>query len=156
MSEQGKKEENLISRRDVIRGSIAATAALAAGSMGSAMAASGHQHMHHGSKNQHLINTAMDCIKDGNACLDHCMQSFKTGDTTLAECAESVNKMLAMCTAVSQMASYNAENLGELAKVCMKECEACKAECDKHASKHEICKMCADSCKACAKACKSV
>ena len=155
MAQQEKREEVLISRRDVIRGSIAATAALAAGSMGSAVAATGH--MHHGSnKNQHVIDTAMDCIKDGNACLDHCMQSFKTGDTSLADCAESVNKMLAMCTAVSQMAAYNAENLGELAKVCMKECEACKSECDKHASKHEACKMCADSCKECAKACQSV
>jgi hypothetical protein len=33
-------------------------------------------------------------------------------------------------------------------------CEACAAECDKHAEHTDCCKSCAEACRRCAEACK--
>ncbi len=139
-------------RRDLLKGAIVATTTMAAGSV----FASTNEHMHHSNSNSGLVDTALDCVKTGQACLGHCLDLFKQGDNSVADCADKVTEMLAMCTALSQMASYNSKHLASFAKVCASVCKDCKKACEKHAKKHKACKACAESCEHCIKACEKV
>jgi hypothetical protein len=38
-------------------------------------------------------------------------------------------------------------------QACALACNVCGEECEKHASKHEHCRMCADACRRCEDAC---
>ena len=109
------------------------------------------EHKHHESAQTNLVDTALDCVKSGQACIDHCIELFKSGDTSVAKCADTVQEMLAICTALSQFASYQSKYLHDLAKVCIEVCGDCEKECRKHAEKHAACKACADSCEECRK-----
>jgi len=115
------------------------------------------QHEHHTTpSNSNLVDTALNCIKDGQVCIDHCIELFKSGDTSVAKCADTVQEMLAICTALSQFASYQSKYLQALAKVCIDVCQDCEDECRKHAEKHAACKACADSCEKCITECKKL
>ena len=143
------------SRRDALKTVLAAGALFASGTS----LASEHNHMHnHGAmkSNTEVIDAALECIKNGQACIDHCIELFKTGNNSVAECADTVQEMLAMCTSLSQMASYKSKHLGELAKICMQVCTDCEKACREHEDKHAECKACAESCAHCASACKKI
>ncbi len=147
-------EGNLINRRKALQGMLAVMATTGSGL---AFAGMNPEHAHHAAnKQQAVIDSALDCVKTGEACLDHCIELFKGGDTSVAECADTVNEMLAMCTALSRMASYRSHHLKDLARVCLEVCKDCEKECRKHADKHAECKACADSCKQCIKECKKI
>lgn len=139
-------------RREILLGAAAVAATLATGS---AMAETDHSH-HMMNKNTALVDTALDCIKNGQACNDHCIDLVKSGDTTIADCMATVTEMLAACTALSQLASAQSSHLAAMAKVCASICEDCEKECRKHEKKHQACKACADSCHDCIEACKKV
>ena len=139
-------------RRDLLKGAVAASAVMASGTA----LASSKDHSHHQNSNLGVVDTALDCVKNGQVCLDHCIDLFKQGDTSVADCADKVTEMLAMCTALSQMASYQSKHLAAFAKVCAAVCKDCKKACDKHADKHQACKACAESCEDCIKACENI
>lgn len=92
-----------------------------------------------------LIAAAAHCEQVGEACVAHCLASFRAGDTTLAACATSVQQMLPACTAVARLANYDSPHLAAFAAVCAKICADCEAECRKH-EQHPPCKACADAC----------
>lgn len=144
------------SRRNMILGATAVAATASLGLSANAEAAMDHKHMHHAPspKRQKVIDSTLQCMKDGQACIQHCIEMFKMKDTSMANCADNVQQMLATCTAVSQLASFNSKHLNDFAKACIKVCEDCKDACDEHADKHVECKACSDSCKDCIKACK--
>lgn len=154
-----KQQENTSevseSRRNIILGATAVATAASLGLSTSANAAMDHKHMHHAipAGRQKVIDSASQCIKDGQACVQHCIDMFKMKDTSMAQCADTVQEMLATCTALSQLASYDSKHLKDFAKTCINVCKDCKKECDKHADKHAACKACADSCKDCIDAC---
>ena len=149
-----------INRRYLIKGIVATGAAL--GTTLAATSASaksdGHSGHKHHSKNPYedLIESAMTCSKDGQACLDHCFVLLKDGDSEIAQCAEIVTEMLVMVDALAKMASYRSSRLKEFAKVCAAVCKDCQDECEKHADKHAECKVCAESCEDCIKACDKI
>ena len=139
-------------RRDLLKGAVAASAVMASGTA----LASSNDHSHHHNSNSGVVDTALDCVKNGQTCLDHCIQLFKQGDNSVANCADKVTEMLAMCTALSQMASYQSKHLADFAKVCATVCKDCKKACEEHADKHQACKDCAESCEKCIKACEKI
>ncbi len=134
---------NTISRREVLVG----VGALAMSAGPDAVWAA-EEHAHHGGGSSHaeLIDAALACVKEGEACIAHCLAAFRAGDTTLAACATSVQQMLAACSATARLAAYDSPRLAAFAKVCADICADCEAECRKHADKHTVCKACADSC----------
>ncbi len=67
-----------ISRRDLLIGAGALASIAGTGVMAEAV----HNHEMKDS-HQGLIDTVFDCLKKGQACVDHCLESFKTGDTSL-------------------------------------------------------------------------
>jgi len=143
----------------MVKGAVAVTAAVASGVvLGEDEAHEGHEDHSHHAVNPHLtlIDTAMDCVKTGQACMEHCVQLFQQNDTTLAKCADLGLELLAMCNALAQMASYQSKYLAEVAKACINVCQDCEDECRQHEDKHIECKECANSCAACIKECKKL
>lgn len=143
-----------MNRRDIL---TAAGAAMAGVLVSPAFAADDHAHHghDHAAANPHakLAETALDCVKTGDACLAHCFQSFQAGDLTLAACAQKVDELLAVCRALAKLAANGSPQLAAYAKVAQLVCRDCEKECRKHADKHATCKACAESCAACAEQC---
>jgi Cys-rich four helix bundle protein (predicted Tat secretion target) len=103
--------------------------------------------------NEALLAAALDCLKTGEACLDHCVRSLSTGDKSMAECAATVRAMLPMCQAIADLTRLNSTHLKALAAVCAKVCRDCEAACKKHQNHHAECKACMESCQKCATEC---
>jgi Cys-rich four helix bundle protein (predicted Tat secretion target) len=146
------------SRRNILLGAAAVAATLATDS---AFSATEHDHSEHNhnmmmNSNTEIIDAALNCVKTGQACNDHCIELVKSGDTSIAGCMDALTESLAMCAALSQMASAQSSHLPALAKVCISVCEDCEKECRKHEKKHAVCKACADSCNDCIQACKKI
>jgi len=144
-------------RRNLILGATTLAATASLGLSTNAEAAMDHKHMHHAisADRQKIIDTTLDCVKNGQVCIQHCIDMFKMKDTSMADCADNVQQMLATCTALSQLASFNSKHLKDFAKTCIKVCKDCKDTCDEHADKHVECKACSDSCKDCIDACEN-
>ena len=139
-----------MNRREIL--SAAGTFAAAA-FVAPAMAAEHDHHAHGAAPYAKLAATGLDCVATGDACIAHCLDSFLTGDTTLAVCAKKVDELIAVCAALAKLASNNSPNLVAYAKAAVQVCKDCEKECRKHADKHATCKACADSCAACAEEC---
>jgi Cys-rich four helix bundle protein (predicted Tat secretion target) len=148
-----------MNRRELLIGA----AAMATTAVSSKAFASEHQHNHAAmvhehttsTRNEKLIAAAADCVLKANICLQHCIVLLGEGDKTMAACAQSSSQVIAMCTALEQMAAAESKHLPQLAKVCMDVCKACEEECKK-TEKHPECKACKESCAACYKECKAI
>ena len=144
-------------RRDLLIGAAALGSVSGLSVLGLARAEE-HSHEHH----QHtvdqgrvrVIEHANDCVMKGETCIEHCLQLFKAGDTSVAECAETVHEMLASCTAMGKLAAYDSRHLKDFMRVCIGVCEDCEKACREHENKHAECKACADSCADCIRVCK--
>jgi Cys-rich four helix bundle protein (predicted Tat secretion target) len=141
------------SRRNILISATAVTAAMAA----SSVSATSESHQHHGALlNNKLIDAALDCIKKGEACSNHCIALIKQGDNTVADCLDIVGETLAMCSALATLASSQSVHLNALAKVCVDVCKDCERECEVHAHKHTECKACMDACSVCIDECEKL
>lgn len=152
-----EKSDMLEERRNILKGAGALGAgALAATALGGSAVAAGMAHHHHHVTGKHaeLAKTLHHCVATAEACIDHCLDSFKQGDTTLADCAISVQETMAFCAAHAKLASYDSRYLKAMVDLGIRICGDCEKECRKHA-KHASCKACADACSACIKACKA-
>lgn len=138
------------------RAALKTAGTLAIAALATPALAEPHSHHHHGDQpNAQLIGTAGTCIEKGNLCIAHCLTLLGDGDKEMAACAKSVHQMLAVCTALQQLATQQSPHLGEMAKLAAATCKECEAECKKHADKHAACKDCMEACAACRKECES-
>lgn len=146
-----------MNRRELLLGGIAlAAVAGTARAMEHDHEAMMHEHHHGMAPYAALAASASDCIQKGEACLSHCLELLGEGDKDMAACAKSVNQMLALCTALQQLANQNSKLVPKLAALALDACNQCEEACKKHAEKHEECKACGESCAACAKECKKL
>lgn len=146
-------------RREVLK-TVAGAVAVA---MTSSVMASGENHEHHhdhgvtgGKGYAGLIDSSIDCLKTGEACLAHCMVLLAQGDKEMASCAQSVSELLATCNALMKLASQGSKFTPALAKVTADVCASCETQCRKYENKHAECKACADACAACLKECEAL
>jgi Cys-rich four helix bundle protein (predicted Tat secretion target) len=139
-------------RRDAIVGMGAIAGAAFAKA---AMAADSAHHHHISGKYADLVASASDCVKTGQACINHCFMLLSDGKKEMAACASSVNQLISVCSTLEALAAAESKLLVQYAKVAMEFCKECEAECRKH-EKHELCKACAEACAECAKECKAV
>jgi Cys-rich four helix bundle protein (predicted Tat secretion target) len=143
--ERDHRERAGISRRNLLA-AAGALGSVAAG--GSAFAAGHDDHSAHGSQRPELSSALAACAATGEICVAHCLASFKSGDTTLADCATKVHEMLAVCSAMSTLVAGNSSHTRGLATVCVAVCEDCSAACRKHAKEHRECADCMKACDA--------
>jgi Cys-rich four helix bundle protein (predicted Tat secretion target) len=146
---QSEDNKPQLSRREMLIGIGAATAAIYSGA---GIAEMKHDHSHH--KHDHskhkpqyedLLNAINVCLDKEQRCVAHCMVTFQEGDTELAECAAKVQETHAICQAFSYLLTSNSEYIKDYAKLCEIACRDCEKQCLKH-EKHIECKACADSC----------
>ncbi len=136
-----------------VAGSVTTMAGLASASENMAGHAAGHAAAHHGGGvNQALINSALDCMKTAEICINHCLDVLGTGDTSLAECGKVVQELETICSSLFKFASYDSKYLNGILAVAKQVCTDCEKECRKH-KKHQSCLDCADACVACLKEC---
>ena len=130
----------MITRRDLMVAGAAAVAAHAAAARGADAPAPA------AGPAQVFARAAAECVRTGEACLQHCLTLLSKGDTSLADCAQMVNQMLAVCRAVGPIADANGKYLRQTAQLCRDVCTDCERACRVHAEHHAICKECADDC----------
>ena len=142
-----------VSRRGMLSGAVGVAGALLAGRAVAAEEKGGHEHggKHYtpgvrNKKHADLVAAVNTCTAKGEACLSHCMETFREGDTTMAECADSVQQMLPVCRAMSSLGVYDSPHLKDLARACMGVCTDCEKVCREHAEHQKECKECADAC----------
>lgn len=146
------------SRRDVLAGA-GAIAGLAVAANASAQSGAGKDpHAGHGAKRYFdakaakshpaLFAATGECIASGQRCLSHCLETFRLGDTTMAECASAVDEMLHVCTAMSYLTVADSKHLRAMADVCIAVCDSCEKACREHEEHQAECRECADACAA--------
>ena len=114
------------------------------------------EHHAHPPINQGLVTSASNCVTIGEICLNHIHEAVANGDNTLAECARSVNELIAACTALRSLAAQNSSFVPKYAKLTAEVCKSSEAECRKFEKSHTECKACADACAACITECAKV
>ena len=149
-----------MNRRELLQGSAAlsltAFATLAQADAGPEAGHDMHAHHHGAPTYAELAHAATHCVMFGDACLGHCIVLLGQGDTSLAECAQSVQQMTSACNTLRQLASWNSPYVPHMAKVVMEICKDCEAACRKHEKEHEECRKCGESCAACYQECARV
>jgi len=105
---------------------------------------------------QKLIDAAFGCVKAGQACLNHSLSSFATGDTMLATCARLTDQMIVGCETLAKLASVGSAHLHEAVRLATALCQDCEEECRKHAEHHALCKACGEACATTIEECKKI
>ena len=136
-----------LSRRELLAGAGALSALLASGT---ALAgdAPGHRHADHARRHPKVLKATNACVARGRQCVAHCLDVFREGDVTLADCANSVNQMVPICEAFSYQLATNSKYVKDLSAVCRQACKDCEEECRKHEDEHRECRDCAEACAA--------
>ena len=117
--------------------------------------AAGTTHSHTGgNKFQNIIDSGLNCVMKGEACIQHCLAHF--ADASLAECASRVQEMLPICLTLSKLATYESRHLKAYLTVCVQVCKDCEKACRVHENEHVPCKECADACARCIAECEKV
>lgn len=134
-----------VTRRNLLLGG---GAVLGMAATSSVFAAGSHDHHHHKtSADNPLIKATLECMSTSQACLAHCIDEFKKGNSEMGDCAQAVQENAALCNAMLQMTYLNSQHLKKVAAACRDVCTSCEKACDEFAKEHEICKVCRDSCR---------
>lgn len=102
------------------------------------------------------IQAAMECHQSCTTCADACLAENMVAE--LRSCIRLNLDCADICVATTNVMSRRTEtDWGVMRAQVNALLEACRingAECEKHASKHEHCRVCAQSCRRCEDACR--
>ena len=104
------------------------------------------------------IKACVDCAQACTACADACLGEDMVAELTkcirtdldCADVCETTGRVL------SRQTGYDAELTRAVLLACAQACRSCGDECERHASMHEHCKVCAEACRRCEQACRAV
>lgn len=102
-------------------------------------------------KNEKLLQSLANCIAACNYCADACLDELHVDK--MIDCIRTDRVCAAICTAVYQVAATKYSKMSDLLQVCIRVCDECAAECEKH--NHDHCQECARACRECADACRA-
>jgi hypothetical protein len=102
------------------------------------------------------IEECYDCAQTCTSCADVCL-----GEEAVAKLTQCIRLNLDcadLCAVIGAIASRrtgsNEEVIRLTIEACAEVCRHCGAECERHASMHEHCRVCAESCRRCEQACR--
>jgi hypothetical protein len=102
------------------------------------------------------IEACFNCAQTCTICADACL-----GESMVQELVRCISLNLDcadVCGATGRMVSRRTAGEERLwrdqLQACITACEVCGAECERHASMHEHCRVCAEACHNCAEACR--
>ena len=109
--------------------------------------------------------TLLECIEACSACTQSCTSC---ADASLAEddlpvlvrsirlCLDCSDTCAATGRVVTRQTEFDATEVRAIVEACATICGFCAEECERHASHHEHCRICAEVCRRCEKACKAL
>ncbi|HUW30999.1 MAG TPA: four-helix bundle copper-binding protein [Planctomycetota bacterium] len=103
---------------------------------------------------EEIFRCAQTCLMCADACLGE--QDVKPLVRCIRinlDCAEVCNATAAV---LSRLTEPDWDMISSQLRSCVQSCKVCAAECEKHASKHEHCRVCAETCGKCAETCDSM
>ena len=104
------------------------------------------------------IEACIDCAQICTACADACLSEDMVKELT--KCIRSNLDCADVCETTGRVLSrhtgYDANITRAVLQACAQVCNSCGDECQKHASMHEHCRICAGTCRECEKACQEV
>ncbi|MEM9692532.1 MAG: Csp1 family four helix bundle copper storage protein [Myxococcota bacterium] len=103
-----------------------------------------------------LLDVLYRCLRAGEVCQEHCLRALRGGDTSLAACERAVDDMIAVVTAMTELAHSDSPHQKVMASVVVPVSAACEKECAVHATHHAECKACMEACQATIAAAKAV
>ena len=102
------------------------------------------------------IEACYDCAQSCTSCADACLGEQMVQQLT--QCIRLNLDCADICLATGAVASRrtgsNEEAIRQMLMACETACRLCGAECARHASMHEHCRVCAETCRHCELACK--
>jgi hypothetical protein len=112
----------------------------------------------HGNSSEPLvkcIEECFDCTQICISCADACLAEDSAKE--LRQCIRLNLDCADICDSTGALASRrtgsNQAVLRSALELCALACRTCAEECERHAEKHEHCRICADSCRSCQTAC---
>jgi hypothetical protein len=101
------------------------------------------------------IEECYACAQTCTSCADACLAEEMVKD--IRQCIRLNLDCADICAATGALASRrtgsNQDVLRRMLEVCAAACRVCGEECERHAGKHEHCRVCAQSCRRCEQAC---
>jgi hypothetical protein len=101
------------------------------------------------------VEKCYDCAQTCTSCADACLAEEEVKDLTQCirlnlDCADACNASGAIAT---RRTGSNEVLIAAMLRACEIACRLCAEECEKHASMHEHCRVCAEACRRCERAC---
>lgn len=113
-----------------------------------------------GSVNQALVDAIDECAACAQACTscaDACLAEEMVAQ--LRQCIRFNLDCADVCAATATIGTRrtgsNEEIIRKMLDACITACRLCGDECERHANRHEHCRICADACRRCQRACES-
>ncbi|MBC7488117.1 MAG: four-helix bundle copper-binding protein [Cytophagaceae bacterium] len=104
-------------------------------------------------KFQTCIEACLACAVECEQCATACLNEQDV--SKMAKCILIDRDCADICFTTAKLLARDSQHGQHLMAECAEVCEACAAECDKHAHM-EHCKVCAEACRACAEECRSM
>ena len=103
----------------------------------------------------HCIEECYSCAQICTSCADACLAEAMVKDLTQCirldlDCADICNTTGRIAT---RRTGSDEEVIRRMLDVCATACRLCAEECQRHASKHQHCRICAEACRNCMSAC---
>jgi hypothetical protein len=102
------------------------------------------------------IEDCYDCAQACTSCADACLAEDMVAQ--LRQCIRLNLDCADVCLATGAVASRrtgsNEQVIRDMLAACATACELCGAECQRHADRHEHCRVCAEACRRCELACR--
>lgn len=103
------------------------------------------------------IDQAHDCAQTCTSCADACLAEDMVVE--LRQCIRLNLDCADVCTAIATLGSRrtgsNEQVIRKLLEACIVACFLCANECERHAGRHQHCRICAESCRRCAEICEA-
>ena len=92
---------------------------------------------------------SMEVLTNCAAACENCV-AVSINDGKPLSCCSLCMDCADVCTLVFRLEAHNSSFLRSARQLCIEICEACAAECEKHADYHPHCKACMKACRECA------
>jgi hypothetical protein len=104
------------------------------------------------------IEACFECAQACTACADACLSESQVAD--LVGCVRTDLDCADVCETTGRVLSrhtgYDANLTRAMLWACVAASRSCGDECERHASMHEHCRVCAEACRRCEQACKQL
>lgn len=102
------------------------------------------------------IEECADCAQTCTTCADACLG--EDGVAELVQCIrlnqDCADLCMTTCTIATRRSGSNEAVIRAVLQTCETACRFCAEECERHASQHDHCRICAEQCRACQDACR--